>query len=224
MPYEFKTGYREKKSRNKLYFGFELEVEHYGWPSFNCPDNCCEDCDYDCPRSHQGKAERRIERREFIHDVRGDGSLSDEAAEIVSHPLSWKWIKQNKKRLAQLLAYCKKMEYKSMSGCGLHVHVNRRGIGDKALRNLQRFIYGNPKFVHRLSGRSYGDLQDWAQLYGSHFDDFPDGHHAALDIEPAAGRSRSGSSVRRWNWKSSCAPLSSAMPPSISARQPAKKN
>lgn len=55
-----------------------------------------------------------------------DGSLHN-GVEIISQPMSWKYIQHNKKKFKECLDYLASNNYKShdTSTCGLHIHVSR---------------------------------------------------------------------------------------------------
>lgn len=58
--------------------------------------------------------------------LKNDGSLSDNGVEIVSHPMTLKYIKESFK-LNDILNICKKYDARSheAGNCGLHIHLNR---------------------------------------------------------------------------------------------------
>ena len=151
-----------------LFFGFELEVENQGGDKYAL--------EHGLEKNHR-----------YLLECKGDGSLND-GREIVSQPLSWNFIQENKEAIAQMLAYVRKSQFDSENSCGLHVHVSKSGLGGGTLERMQEFVYGNPEFVHLFTTRSMSNLQRWAYLYKDKDFDYkfggrayPTGHYAALD-------------------------------------------
>jgi hypothetical protein len=148
--------YRGGRGTEALFFGFELEIETEA-----------------CPKTREELSEDVKSLAPFCYCKR-DGSLSC-GFEVVSHPMSWKWIKRNKAKLLKLLGHLDKAGAKSYdtTTCGLHVHVSKAGLGRSVLESMLKFVFGNPEFVHKLSRRTKSSLDQWAkaELSGSSKDE-----------------------------------------------------
>ena len=143
--------FRGKRGQN-LFFGFELEIE------------TSEVRDFD-----QYELAEEVRKLAPFCYCKRDGSISNEGGagfEVVSHPLSWPWIKKNQKRLAKLLDKLDKAGARSYdtSTCGLHVHLSKAGLGDDVIKRMLKFVFGNPDFIHKISRRKKPSLNQWAKV------------------------------------------------------------
>lgn len=149
QPYNFKPAAKFLKVASETQFcGFELEVE-------SDPDKC-EDEVYDDANAVNGSFAGCY--------CKHDGSV--EGFEIVTHPFSFDWLKQNEKSLASLLNNLKERNYKSAKAercsCGLHIHTNRNTLSLVQQYKMAKFVYCNPQFVYVLSNRRLSRLNDYA--------------------------------------------------------------
>ena len=115
--------YKGRRAGNEtLFMGFELEIETGG-----------------CGQSRDELSQEVRRLAPFTYCKR-DGSLSS-GFEVVSHPLSWRWVKQNKERLVGLLTFLDKAGAKSYetTTCGLHVHMSKSGLGRSVLESMLTF-------------------------------------------------------------------------------------
>jgi len=140
----------------KLFFGCELEVEV---PSREDDD---------------ALSDQVMRKAPFVY-CKYDGSLNY-GFEIVSHPMSWRWLKDNKNKetISGLLAWLDKKGVKSYNtrSCGLHVHVSKAGLGRGVLERMLRFVF-NPEhasFVRKISRRSKSNLEHWARISLDRYD------------------------------------------------------
>lgn len=76
--------------------------------------------------------------------VQGDASISDSqeyiwgthlGIEFASQPLPPAWLKKEIQRLRDKLG----MDWLTGSACGIHIHVNRGWLSEKAAKNIQKF-------------------------------------------------------------------------------------
>jgi len=132
--------------RNNLYFGIELETE-------------CEDEDV---------------RQELIDSLpsymyaKEDGSLTELGAEIVSHPATYKWLKENILEWQKILDF-RKHGVRSYidTDCGIHIHMTKDAFTTNHLYRFLKLFYDNPNFILRISQRqSMSCLNSWAVLTG----------------------------------------------------------
>jgi hypothetical protein len=122
------------------YFGIELEVE--------CPDG-------DIPEIVDGLPDWCYAKE--------DSSLSH-GFEVVTYPLSWKWIQEHKDSLKTLwgaLAHTGCRSYNT-STCGMHVHLSKSQFGTLHLYKFLRVFYENRSMVLTVSQRKSENLQQWA--------------------------------------------------------------
>ncbi len=122
---------------NRLYLGFELEVES--------------------PREYAGEvAQTLIDNFDDNEDVfycKHDGSL-DDGFEIVSHPMTLR--AQKTMAYADMLAELKKAGCKShnTTTCGLHVHVSRSFFSQSEMVKLGLFVYFNKARLETFARRT----------------------------------------------------------------------
>lgn len=142
-----------------LFLGFENEVEIDA-----DDDEYGDDVGEECRKSLNARYKSLVYCKE-------DGSI-DSGFEVVSHPMSWGWIQSNKARLSGLLDTLKRKgaiaegrEKDCPENCGLHIHIGRKAIGNFALKRMMDFVYGNPKFIHKISRRDSDSLAEWASVY-----------------------------------------------------------
>jgi len=133
---------------SKLFFGVELEVDRGDSPN-DFADSLKEEQEIYCKH---------------------DGSLGSYGVEVVTHPCS---IAYHKNHIwEEVIEQACKYNFKShdTSTCGLHVHVNKDGLGDsrearelvqaKLLLLIDRF-YDNE--ILKFSRRKEGELSRWAK-------------------------------------------------------------
>lgn len=94
-----------------------------------------------------------------------DGSLSD-GFEIVSHPLSFEWIKENKSKFSEMLNSCKENGFRSYDSttCGMHIHLSKKNFGAWHLYRFLKFFQENKDFIISISQRKIDNLKRWANL------------------------------------------------------------
>ena len=95
---------------------------------------------------------------------KSDGSL-DDGFEIVSHPMTYKYMKQNKV-FENALAVCRKARYKShdTSTCGMHIHVSKELFTSLHIYKLLRLIYENEGLFLALAQRKKSQADQWASF------------------------------------------------------------
>lgn len=136
------------------YFGVELEIDVAG-----------KDSDY---------AERILNIGNDSDDciyIKSDGSLND-GMEIVSHPMTLDYHKSY--CWEDILRKCIHLGYRShqTSTCGLHVHVNRKSLGEtrerqeETISRILYFVEQHWNEMLRFSRRSEVAMNRWAARYG----------------------------------------------------------
>ena len=95
---------------------------------------------------------------------KSDGSL-DDGFEIVSHPMTYKYMKQNKV-FENALAVCRKAGYKShdTSTCGMHIHVSKDLFTSLHIYKLLRLVYENEELFLDLAQRKKSQADRWASF------------------------------------------------------------
>ena len=121
------------KPRNDLFFGIELEIENI---------------------EEEESIDNIVDNLHHSLYAKEDGSL-DNGFEIVSHPASFKWIKENLKHWRKVFDLSKQgfRSYQTDT-CGMHVHMSRKAFGTLQLYKLLKIFYENPKFILIMSRRS----------------------------------------------------------------------
>jgi len=125
-----------------LFIGFELEVER--GDSYTYVDDMAE-----------------LINDDFIY-FKEDGSLN-EGFEIVSHPLSKKWIAKNRERIKYMLQKLSEKGYKSYDTdtCGMHVHLTKKYLNSTEIAKLLKFFKENSEFVFEFSRRRRENFDRW---------------------------------------------------------------
>lgn len=128
---------------DKVFFGIELEVE---------------------------RTNSKIDPNRMAGMISGDhlyfkkdGSISN-GFEIVSHPLSYEWIKANEdtfKTMCNLLADSGYRSYDSTT-CGMHIHVSKNLFTTWHLYRFMKFFQDNKSFVIKVSQRKEDQFNRWA--------------------------------------------------------------
>jgi hypothetical protein len=146
----FNRAKNEKKQKNKLFFGFELEIE--------CPQES--NCD---------SIAEEIKDVSDLFYCKHDSSLQH-GFEIVSHPMSWRFIQS--KRFQDVLTdleTCLKDNncISHDSGrCGFHIHASKRCFSTLHIYKLLHFASNsaNRRFFLDVSQRKEAQLDRWARL------------------------------------------------------------
>lgn len=134
IPTFFKT---PTDKHEKLFFGVELEV---------------------------GNTKGRIENEDMVKKLfkvfknfayyKRDGSVPG-GFEIVTHPFSWVWYRENRKMFEAALELLRKNGFRSYEPgmCGIHVHMSRKAFTDVHLFKFLKFFFENHDFMYIISQR-----------------------------------------------------------------------
>lgn len=129
---------REKKS---LFAGFELEIEN----------------------GDSDTAQYLSDNFDFIY-LKQDGSL-DNGFEIVSHPLTWNWVKKNRAELSKMLSIknrgCRSYNTET---CGIHVHLTKKFFSELQIFKMFKFFKEEKNFILLLSQRKIENLNRWSAI------------------------------------------------------------
>lgn len=133
--------FRTNKSEN-VFLGIEIEVDRY-----ECDNSIVEDIQHSALYFKE------------------DGSLNN-GFEIVSHPLSYLWIKENKQVFKDRLEKLLKAGFKSYNTntCGMHIHITKDVFTTWQLYRFLKFFKENKPFVLDVSQRKLGNLEKWANI------------------------------------------------------------
>lgn len=91
-----------------------------------------------------------------------DGSIS--GFEIISHPLSWKYIKENEDNFKKVFDYLIEKGYKShdTNACGLHIHINRPS--DEVIDRILFVMETYKSELITFSRRTRSNISSWCQF------------------------------------------------------------
>ena len=147
------TFYKNKikdKTDKCLYFGIELEVENI--KKFNSIDQFIYN---------------NIENEDIIF-CKADASL-EYGFELVSHPFTFNWWKDNRQYFDDLLQNLKNSGFRSYNttSCGIHIHMSLNMFKTMHLYKFQKFIYNNDNFIIGISQRNRNALSSWADISDS---------------------------------------------------------
>lgn len=134
-------------SPGKLYFGVEVEVEVA-----------------DEERISMNKALADLaegDRDEGLFYCKSDGSIHY-GFEIVSHPFTFQYMKQNDKAFDAMFRLRDTCEGYRPTNCGMHVHMSVDAFTSLHMYKFIRFFYDNPEFIKRVSRRTGNNMERWA--------------------------------------------------------------
>lgn len=109
------------------------------------------------------------EMAECIEDshlyFKSDGSLQN-GFEIVSHPLSFNWIHENKDKFECMLNELKSWGFNSYDAntCGMHIHISKKSFGTWQLFRFIKFFNEYKEFIVSISQRKVEQLKKWASI------------------------------------------------------------
>lgn len=141
----------KEEDEPKFYFGIELEIDR-------------SESDF----GHNVETAQTI-RDEYFSDnemyFENDGSLWN-GFEIITHPMSYNYIMENKNRFSDLFNYINFRGYtgEENKSAGLHFHISNENLTDEQIELIVYFIENNVSDVHKLSRRP-GDLNRYACSY-----------------------------------------------------------
>ena len=126
------------KGDDKLHFGLELEVENV---EYKVGEN------------------KMIEK--YLIPIFGnyiyykhDSSINN-GFELVTHPFTWRWFKENRKMWEDGLEVLRKKGFQSyeVGRCGIHIHMSKKAFGNTHLFKFLKFFYENHDFLYKISQR-----------------------------------------------------------------------
>ena len=134
------------ENKNAPFFGIELEVERKNSKGLK----------------HKYMA-GMIEHEHWYFKT--DGSLTD-GFEIVSHPMTFNYIKQSEKTFADSLKLLVENGYNSYDAntCGMHIHISKANFTTWHLYRFLKFFVENKEFIVSISQRKIEKLQKWANI------------------------------------------------------------
>jgi len=142
--YRYYRGINESKNTDKnknLYFGIELEIE-----------------------SNDGDIESAADNLPDFVYAKEDSSIY-EGFEIVSHPCTYQWLKENPEKWNQILNLRKEnFSSYNTNTCGIHIHLTKKYFGTLHLYKFLKLFYENPEFILRISQRKQHRLEQYASL------------------------------------------------------------
>jgi hypothetical protein len=137
------------------YFGMELEIDYGGKDNEHARELC----------------EVANESDENVY-IKSDGSL-DDGMEIVTHPMTLAYHMEDMP-WQKVVERALQLRYKShkTGTCGLHIHVNRKSLGDSLAQQedtISKILFFVEKFwdeLLRFSRRTEYQMNRWACRYG----------------------------------------------------------
>jgi len=142
---------QEKRTKRKLFFGIELEVE--------MPIEAA------TSKAVQDKVVKRLRKLPNWLYFKYDSSLRF-GVELVSHPLSWAWLMENKEKWLPVFDLVRAgFRSYDVGTCGMHIHLSKRAFGCYHLYKFMQFIYNrhNSSFILWMSQRIPKTLEQWAK-------------------------------------------------------------
>lgn len=91
-----------------------------------------------------------------------DGSLSYGGVEVVTHPESWEYLKENKQKYVNFFNEIEKLGYGNNGHCGLHFHVTRPN--DEVISRIIVLMESFKSEIKKLSRRQEHQLDEWSKF------------------------------------------------------------
>lgn len=159
------------KDNERLFFGFELEMEF--------------------PNGYRGEAAKfaydALEPDDFAY-LKNDGSL-DEGFELVTHPMTFDFLMDNEAS-AEVWNSIETMKNKydarsfHTRTCGFHIHISRTGFkGGAHMHRFLNLVYSNPTFYSKLAGRKSDQWAKFDDVYRHHYDPITDQHSVVKSLK-----------------------------------------
>lgn len=149
------------KDDERLYFGFELEMELDG----NRRDAAI-------------FASQILEPDDYAY-LKNDGSL-DEGFELVTHPMSFDFLMDNEASgvlwdtISKLNTSYSARSYQTRT-CGFHIHISRTGFtGGAHMHRFLNLVYSNDAFYSKLAGRRSDQWAKFTDVYRRVYDENQD--------------------------------------------------
>jgi hypothetical protein len=134
------------ENENAPFFGIELEVE----------------------RKNNNGLKHKYMAGLIRHDhwyFKTDGSLTD-GFEIVTHPMTFNYIKQSEKTFTDSMRLLVENGYNSYDAntCGMHIHISKANFTTWHLYRFLKFFVENKEFIVSISQRKMEKLKKWANI------------------------------------------------------------
>jgi hypothetical protein len=134
------------ENENAPFFGIELEVE----------------------RKNSNGLKHKYMAGMIEHEhwyFKTDGSLTD-GFEIVTHPMTFNYIKQAEKTFSDSLKLLVENGYNSYDAntCGMHIHISKNNFTTWHLYRFLKFFVENKEFIVSISQRKMEKLKKWANI------------------------------------------------------------
>jgi hypothetical protein len=134
------------ENENAPFFGIELEVE----------------------RKNSNGLKHKYMAGMIDHEhwyFKNDGSLTD-GFEIVTHPMTFNYIKQAEKTFSDSLKLLVENGYNSYDAntCGMHIHISKNNFNTWHLYRFLKFFVENKEFIVSISQRKMEKLKKWANI------------------------------------------------------------
>jgi hypothetical protein len=128
------------------FFGIELEVERM-----------------EKSETSRGDMAKKIENKAWY--FKNDGSLNN-GFEIVTHPLTFSYIKHSAKDFESALndLSCNAYNSYNANSCGMHIHISKKAFGTWQLYKFMKFFAENVPFIVAISQRKMEKLVQWANI------------------------------------------------------------
>lgn len=149
-----------KLRKNNLHIGIELEIEGDYKADF------CQDMS------------RTYDYNDDVFYLKMDGSLSDNGIEIVSQPMTYKYIFEGGKWI-DVFDKMRENEMNDTCGCGLHFHIDKEYLDEKSISMIDFMVNTFDEYFSTLGGRDYSDeyychkrvkdISDWGKNTDSRY-------------------------------------------------------
>ena len=142
----FKKTNRDLEIR-ALHFGTEVEIEMSG----------------SLQKTDALKLLADLDEKHKLFYCKSDSCIAN-GFELVSHPFTYDWMKENEDAFDSMFSLSKMMKGFKSVNCGMHVHMSIDAFTNLQLLKFMRFFYKNKEFITAIARRPPGKLTQWAEM------------------------------------------------------------
>ena len=169
-PYSYKphTNFLEYKDEsslrgNNLHIGIELEIQGYKFEDF-CKSMSKDYYDDD------------------VFYIKRDGSLDNNGVEIVSQPMTLKYIIEGTD-WKKCFDYLNEFEMNDTDNCGLHFHLDKQYLSEKDIAIIDYIVNQFSYYFENIGGRPFNSYCKSVDKYSSDWGKSTDGRYVAVNLE-----------------------------------------
>ena len=148
---------------NNLHIGIELEIQGYQFEDF-------------C------KAMSKDYYDDDVFYIKRDGSLDNNGVEIVSQPMTLKYITEGTD-WKKCFDYLNEFEMNDTDNCGLHFHLDKQYLSEKDIAIIDYIVNQFSYYFENIGGRPFNSYCKSVDKYSSDWGKSTDGRYVAVNLE-----------------------------------------